>query len=56
MLAILLGERGDITPAEQLFRRAIEIDEKALGPDHATTRHIQANLNGLLESQKKMEK
>jgi hypothetical protein len=36
-LAALLRDRGKYAEAEPLYRRAIEIDEKALGKDHPAT-------------------
>jgi hypothetical protein len=52
----LLVDKGDYSGAEPLCRRALAIDEKALGPDHPTTRQVQANLNTLLEAKKQGEK
>jgi hypothetical protein len=53
-LAALLQAKGDYTGAEPLYRRALAIDEKALGPDHPTTKTIQKNLNLLLQRNHKL--
>ncbi len=42
--ALSLDEAGDYAAAEPLFRRALAINEKALGPDHP---EVAANLNNL---------
>jgi len=57
-LALLPDETGDYARAEQLYRRALAIDEKALGPDHPMTKQINLNLQDLIdeESAKKTEK
>jgi len=45
-LAGLLGAKGDSAGAEPLYRRALTIDEKTLGPPHdlfgRTSRHCDA--------------
>jgi Tetratricopeptide repeat len=48
-LALLLGVKGDYSGAEPLYRRALAIDEKALGPDHPNTRQVKENLDDLLQ-------
>jgi len=45
----VLYAKGDYAAAETLLRRALAIDEKALGPDHPTTRQIKLNLDDLLK-------
>jgi hypothetical protein len=54
--AVSLKEAGDYAGAEPLYRRALVIDEKALGPDHPNTKLIQAHLNALLDDEKTKEK
>jgi tetratricopeptide (TPR) repeat protein len=39
-----LQAKGDYAGAEPLYRRALAIDEKALGPDHP---HVAIDLNNL---------
>src|SRR5271157_815653 len=48
--AISLKEAGDYAGAEPLNRRALAIDEKALGPDHPDVANSLNNLAGLLET------
>jgi len=49
--AVSLEEAGDYAGAEPLFlRRALAIDEKALGPDHPDVANSLNNLAGLLEA------
>jgi tetratricopeptide (TPR) repeat protein len=48
--ALSLESKGDLAGAEPLFRSALEIAEKALGPDHPDTAGSLNNLAGLLES------
>jgi hypothetical protein len=38
-----------VTAAEPLYRRALAIDEKALGSNHPRTAAIRKNLESLLE-------
>jgi tetratricopeptide (TPR) repeat protein len=45
-LALSLTHAGDYTGAEPLYRRALAIDEKALGPDHPD---VATDLNNLAE-------
>ena len=52
-LAVLLKDQGKYAEAEPLFRRAIEIDEKALGKDHPDVANDYNNLAGLLQDQGK---
>ena len=47
--ALSLESKGDLAGAEGLFRRALAIAEKALGPDHADTAGTLNNLASLLE-------
>ena len=42
--ALSLMQAGDYTGAEPLYRRALAINEKALGPDHP---YVATNLNNL---------
>ena len=53
-LALALRQRGDNQSAEPLFRRALEIQEKALGPDRAATASTLNNLGSLLQSTGKL--
>jgi hypothetical protein len=46
---MLLEARGDYAEADPLYRRAVEIDEKALGPNHPTTQAFKSNLDELLK-------
>jgi tetratricopeptide (TPR) repeat protein len=41
---LLLQDKGDPAGTEALFRRALDITEKALGPDHF---HMASALNNL---------
>jgi tetratricopeptide (TPR) repeat protein len=43
-LASLYGARGQYTQAEPLFKRALAIDEKALGPNHPDVATSLSNL------------
>ena len=43
-LAALYRDQGKYAEAEPLFKRALAIDEKALGPDHPTVATIAENL------------
>ena len=52
-LAGLLESEGDNPGAEPLYRRALATAEKALGPDHPTTREIRENLDGLVRKNAK---
>jgi tetratricopeptide (TPR) repeat protein len=47
---VLLEARGDYTEAEPLYRRALAIDEKVLGPDHPEVANTLNNLAVLLEA------
>jgi tetratricopeptide (TPR) repeat protein len=49
-LALSLESKGDLGGAEPLFRSALAIAEKALGPDNPDTAGSLNNLAGLLES------
>jgi tetratricopeptide (TPR) repeat protein len=49
-VALSLESKGDLDGAEPLFRGALEIAEKTLGPDHPDTAGTLNNLAGLLES------
>jgi tetratricopeptide (TPR) repeat protein len=55
-LGLLLKEKGDYAGAETFYRRALAIDEKALGPDHPITKQVQANLDWLQAAEKQKEK
>ena len=48
--ALALESKGDAEGAEPLFRSALEIAEKSLGPDNPDTAGSLNNLAGLLES------
>jgi tetratricopeptide (TPR) repeat protein len=48
--ALSLESKGDLAGAEPLFRSALEIAEKTLGPDHPDTAGSLNNLAALLES------
>jgi tetratricopeptide (TPR) repeat protein len=48
--ALSLESKGDLGAAEPLFRSALAIAEKSLGPDHSDTAGSLNNLAGLLES------
>ena len=48
--ALSLESKGDYAAAELLYRRALAIAEKALGPDHPETAGSLNNLASLLES------
>jgi tetratricopeptide (TPR) repeat protein len=43
-LALLYKSLGKYAEAEPLYKRALAIDEKALGPDHPTVATIAGNL------------
>ncbi|HXB68404.1 MAG TPA: tetratricopeptide repeat protein [Candidatus Acidoferrales bacterium] len=49
--ALSLQSKGDLGAAEPLFRSALAIAEKTLGPDHPDTAGSLNNLAGLLELQ-----
>jgi tetratricopeptide (TPR) repeat protein len=49
-VALALESKGDLNGAEPLFRSALEIAQKTLGPDHQDTAGTLNNLAGLLES------
>ena len=46
----MLESKGDYAAAEPLYRRALAIAEKTLGPDHPNTAMSLDNLAGLLAS------
>ena len=46
-LALLYKTQGHYAQAEPLFKRALEINEKALGPDHSRIATGLENLAGL---------
>ena len=52
-LAELLREQGKYAEAEPLFRRALAISEKALGPEHPNVAKELNNLAALLQAQGK---
>ena len=43
-----MSEKGDYDAAEPLFRRALAINERALGPEHPVTATSLNNLSALL--------
>jgi hypothetical protein len=47
-LALLLDAQGNYAAAEPLYRRAIAIFEKTLGPEHPDTKTARENLEILL--------
>ena len=47
-LAALLPAQGQYAEAEPLYRRALEILEAGLGPDHPSVAMVLENLAGLL--------
>ena len=47
-MAFLLKDQGKLTEAEPLLRRALEGNEKALGPDHRETWNSRGNLGIVL--------
>ena len=55
-LAVLLQDQGKYAEAEPLYRRAIEIDEKALGKDHPDVAIRYNNLADLLQDQGKYDR
>ena len=50
-LAVLYTEQGRYAEAEPLYKRALAIDEKALGPDHPDVATALNNLAGLYDDQ-----
>jgi tetratricopeptide (TPR) repeat protein len=48
--AVFLYERADYAQAELLYRRALKIDEKSLGPDHPNVAFKLNNLAQLLQA------
>ena len=48
-LGLLLESKGDYSAPEPLFRRALAIDEKVLGPEHLCTAKMLNNLPEVLE-------
>jgi len=55
-LALLLQDKGDSAGAEPLYRRALAIAEKVLGPDHPQTKTVRTNLQALLDKQSAKQK
>jgi tetratricopeptide (TPR) repeat protein len=49
--ALALQSKGDLAGAEPLFRAALALAERVLGPDHPDTAGSLNNLAGLLEAQ-----
>ena len=47
-LAMLYKSEGKYSEAERLYRRALSIFERSLGPDHPHVEACRANLAGLL--------
>ena len=54
-LAGLYRNQGKYIEAEPLYKQALAVDEKALGPDHPETATDLNNLAGLYESQGKYD-
>ena len=54
-LAVSLGSAGDYEQAEPLLKRALAIQEKALGPEHPSTALGLNNLAGLYHKQGRYE-
>ena len=52
-LAALYGAQGKYTEAEPLYKRSLQIREKALGPDHPDVGQSMNNLALLYEAQGK---
>ena len=48
----LQSRQGKYTDADPLYRRALEIDEQALGKNHPTTILHRNNLNDLLKKKR----
>jgi len=48
-LALLSQEQGKYTEAELLFKQALAICERALGPDHPHTQTVRHTYDGLLQ-------
>ncbi len=48
-LALLYQEQGKYAEAEPLFKRALAICERALGPDHPHTQTVRRKYDGLLQ-------
>src|SRR5215467_13759258 len=48
-LALLYQEQGKYAEAEPLFKRALAICERALGPDHPHTQTVRRNYDWLLQ-------
>ena len=49
-LAVSLSDAGEYSAAEPLYRQALAIDEKALGPDHPLVATVLSNLGELLQA------
>jgi len=43
-LALLLKDQGELAAARPLYERALDIDERVLGPDHPSTAGSLNNL------------
>ena len=50
-LAVLYQDQGKYSEAEPLFKRALAIDEKTLGPDHPSVAKVLGNLAVLYQAQ-----
>ncbi|MBC8472585.1 MAG: tetratricopeptide repeat protein [Planctomycetes bacterium] len=46
-LSVYFDARARFSEAEPLMRRALEIFEKSLGPDHPNTQTVRGNLESL---------
>jgi len=51
-LALVLDSQGKYEAAEEMHRRALELCEKVLGPEHPSTLVSMNNLARMLDSQK----
>ena len=54
-LAALYDTQGQYAAAEPLYKRALAIDEKALGPDHPSVATSLENLAGLYRATERTE-
>lgn len=56
ILIHLLNKKGDLGGAEQLFRRVLQGEEKALGPEHSDTLFTAFQLGILLNKKGDLDK
>ena len=54
-LAVILQRAGELAPAEEHFRTALELKERILGPDHREVANTLNNLAVLLKRQGRLE-